>query len=100
MKGLADELGEKPVLIPSSDRYVTAIANHRELLEEYYLLNPGIQLQADLALKQTQYRLALDNGMPMSVTHMVSTQEDVIEFSNEADYPCLVKPWHFREWEQ
>ena len=100
MKNLAIELGEKAVLIPSSDRYITAIASSHEALRECYLLNPGIELQALLALKQTQYRLALKHGMPMSHTRMVSSLEEVIEFSKEADYPCLVKPWHFREWEQ
>ena len=100
MAELSNKLGAKPVLIPSSDRYVIAIANHLEELQEYFLLNPGIQLQADLALKQTQYKLALENGMPMPLTRMVSTLEEVVEFSSEADYPCLVKPWHFREWEK
>lgn len=100
MKGLAHELGTKAVLIPSSDRFVTAIADHEEVLQEYFLLNPGIRLQGLLAQKQTQYRLAMEHGMPMPLTGMVNSLEELLEFSPKLSYPCLFKPWHFREWEK
>ena len=44
MKGLAAELGGRPVLIPSSDRYVSAIAEHREVLAAHFRLSPGIEM--------------------------------------------------------
>ena len=100
MKELAAELGEKAVLIPSSDRYVSAIADHREILRDYFMLSPGIVLQGLLAMKQHQYRLAMDNGMPMSGTAMVGNLEELSAFADEAVYPCVLKPWHFREWER
>ena len=100
MKRLANELGDKAVLIPSSDRYITAIANHRVILEEYYRLSPGIGLQGLLAQKQTQYKLALENGMPMPLTGMVNTRAELLDFLSKLTYPCLIKPWHFREWER
>ncbi len=99
MKDLARELGEKAVLIPSSDRYVTAIANHSEMLKEYFLLNPGIELQGILALKQTQYQLAAENEMPMPFTSRVNTLDELVTVTKKVAYPCLIKPWHFREWE-
>ncbi len=100
MRQLAGELDRKAVLIPSSDRYVTAIANHRESLEDLYIICSGIELQGLLAQKQTQYRLALDNGMPMPNTSMVKNLEELRDFAPNLSYPCLIKPWHFREWEQ
>ncbi|MEQ1794015.1 MAG: hypothetical protein ABL970_07465 [Nitrospira sp.] len=100
MKELAHELGTKAVLIPSSDRYVTAIADQREILQEYFLLNPGIRLQGLLAEKHTQYQLAMEHGMPMPLTGMVSSLEELLEFSRRLSYPCLIKPWHFREWQK
>lgn len=100
MKELARELGTKAVLIPSSDRYVTAIAAQREILEEYFLLNPGIRLQGLLAEKHTQYQLAMEHGMPMPLTGMVSSFEELLESSRKLSYPCLIKPWHFREWQK
>ena len=100
MKELAHELGTKAVLIPSSDRYVTAIADQSEILQEYFLLNPGIRLQGLLAEKHTQYQLAMEHGMPMPLTGMVSSLEELLEFSRRLSYPCLIKPWHFREWQK
>ena len=96
---LGRELGERAVLIPSSDRYVTAIANNQEVLSEYFRVSPGIELQGLLAQKQTQYRLAMDKGMPMSRTGMIENIDQLSDFADTVDYPCLLKPWHFREWE-
>ncbi|MET0066114.1 MAG: ATP-grasp domain-containing protein [Candidatus Thiodiazotropha sp.] len=100
MLALSDEIGEKAVLIPSSDRYVTAIANHREVLREQYIFSPGVDLQGLLAHKQTQYRMAEEHGMPMPLTRMINSVEELHDFSQAAHFPCLVKPWHFREWEK
>lgn len=97
---LAKEIGSKAVLIPSSDRYVTAIAQHRDALADHYLLSPGIKIQGLLAQKHTQYQLALDNEMPMPMTGMINSLDELIEYSDKLSYPCLIKPWHFREWEQ
>ena len=100
MKGLAHELGRKAVLIPSSDQFVTAIVTHRQVLHDYFLLSPGIEVQGLLAQKQTQYQLAMEHGMPMPLTGMVGSSEELLEFSHKLTYPCLMKPWHFREWEK
>lgn len=95
---LADELGEKAVLIPSSDRFVTAIADHDAVLKEAFLISPGIKLQGLLAQKQTQYRLAREHGMPMPFTTMVGSIGELQQCLHQHRYPCLIKPWHFREW--
>ena len=64
------------------------------------MLTPNIELQGLLADKNTQYHLALENGMPMPTTGMVKSMEELTEFSSKLSYPCLIKPWHFREWER
>ena len=88
----------KPVLIPSSDKFVTAIAKHQDLLKDYYILSPGISLQGLLAEKHTQYELAASHGFPMPHTRFVHSLDEVTEFGMEANYPCLIKPNHVREW--
>ncbi len=100
MRDLSNKLEIRAVLIPSSDRYVMAIAKNRAFLEEYYQVCPGIDLQGQLALKQTQYHLAWECGMPMPTTRMVNTIEELDAFCSEASFPCLLKPRHFREWER
>lgn len=99
MKNLAGEMRSKPVLIPSSDLYVTAIAKARDVLKDYYILNPGVETQALLAEKQTQYKMAFEHGMPMPLTQMIGDMEELERLATKISYPCLIKPWHFREWE-
>ncbi|MEJ2619927.1 MAG: hypothetical protein P8163_06590 [Candidatus Thiodiazotropha sp.] len=100
MQDLAQELAQKAVLIPSSDRYVTAFFQHREILEKHFHVCSGIELQASFAEKQTQYELALQHRMPMPVTGMINNLQELTDFSKNLTYPCILKPWHFREWEQ
>lgn len=98
MLELADAIGRKAVLIPSSDQFVTAIARHAAALREHFLLSPGIELQGLLADKQSQYELAASHGMPMPRTEQTVSADDVARFAAEAVFPCLMKPMHFREW--
>jgi predicted ATP-grasp superfamily ATP-dependent carboligase len=99
MIGLARTLGGKPVLISSSDQYVSAIADHADALADHFLLSPAARLQGLLATKQTQYDLAARHGMPMPRTSFVHSQDEVEAFAALAEFPCLIKPIHFREWQ-
>ena len=97
---LSQQMGGRPVLIPSADQFVSAIAEHASKLADHYTLSPGVQLQGLLATKQTQYALAAKFGMPLPRTQFVKSLEDVTSFAEEAEFPCLLKPIHFREWRQ
>jgi D-aspartate ligase len=98
---LAKGLGRKPVLIPSSDLFVTAIADHAAALEPHYILrSASVATQALLATKKRQYEIADLNGLPVPKTKFVQSIEEVRQFASEAQFPCLMKPVHFREWER
>jgi len=100
MLDLAREFGHRPVLIPSSDQFVSAMARHAGALGDAYTLSPGLALQGLLADKQTQYRLAARHSMPMPVTAEVASVDEVAAFGASAVFPCLMKPMHFREWQR
>lgn len=100
MLGLATRFSERPVLIPSSDQFVSAIAKHSDALAGHYIISPGIAIQDRLADKQTQYALAAEHGMPLPRSSFVASPEDAAEFAREAAFPCLMKPTHFREWQK
>lgn len=100
MRELGEELACRAVLIPSSDRYVSAIAENYSVLGRLFTLSPGALLQGELAEKQTQYRLSMSHNMPMPITGFVDSEEDLLAFAQDADFPCVLKPWHFREWER
>lgn len=100
MVDLAASMPAKPVLISSSDQYVTAIAAHEQALRGLYVLSPGCALQGLLADKRTQYALASEHGMPMPRTEHVVSEDQVAAFAKDARFPCLVKPTHFRQWQR
>jgi predicted ATP-grasp superfamily ATP-dependent carboligase len=93
-------MSARPVLICSSDQYVTAIAKNEQVLKEYYILSPGSSLQGLLADKHTQYSLASKHGLPMPRTAYATNEDQVDVFANDARFPCLLKPTHFRQWQR
>lgn len=99
MKSLATELGDPPVLISTADQFVSAMARHADALAGHYRLSPGLARQAELATKESQYDLAERYAMPMPRSRRVASLGDAKRFAGEASYPCLVKPFHFREWQ-
>jgi predicted ATP-grasp superfamily ATP-dependent carboligase len=97
---LAKSIGRKPVLIPSADQFVTAIAAHAAALEPYFIFRAAsVATQALLATKKRQYEIADVNGLPVPKTKFVESIDELREFAGDAQFPCLIKPVHFREWE-
>jgi predicted ATP-grasp superfamily ATP-dependent carboligase len=99
MTGLAASIGERSVLIASSDQYVSAFARHGETLKHQFILSSSLAVQELLATKQRQYDVAGRHGLPVPRTQFVQKMEDVLEFASQARFPCLMKPVHFRHWE-
>jgi predicted ATP-grasp superfamily ATP-dependent carboligase len=98
MAELARELGDRPVLIASSDKFVSAIARCEHELRGSYRLSNSAALQGQLAEKSSQYRLAADYGLPLPLTKFVGSEHDLITAADAMSFPCLLKPNHFREW--
>ena len=100
MIALSRKIGGRPVLISSADQFVSAIANHESALTPHFVVSTGARLQGLLATKEHQYELAANHGMPLPRTRFVKTFEDVADFAREAQFPCVLKPTHFREWQR
>lgn len=99
MLELADEMGDRPVLISSADQFVSAIAEHEEVLRTRYRISPAAHLHGLLATKEKQYTLASEHGLPLPRTRIVADDADLEAFLAEASFPCVLKPLHFREWQ-
>ena len=98
---LSKKVGRKPVLISSADQFVTAIADHSAALEPHFIFQPAsAATQALLATKKRQYEIAELNGLPIPRTRCIESVEELREFAIKAQFPCLIKPVHFREWER
>jgi D-aspartate ligase len=100
MIALAKSLGQKPVLIPAADQFVSAIATHAEALHPHYLFSmASVAVQAQLATKEQQYALAAQHGLPIPRTAYIQSTAQLQAFVATARFPCLIKPRHQREWE-
>lgn len=101
MVNLATRLGERAVLIPSADQFVSALAEHSEqLAPHFYFLPASVNVQALLATKKRQYALAETGGLPVPFTRYIENEQELQDFVAIASFPCLIKPVHFREWER
>jgi D-aspartate ligase len=101
MIALAKRFDRKPVFIASADIFVTALSCHaRELADFYIFHETGVYAQSQLATKEEQYALASRHGMPIPRTCDALKEQDVIDFAEQATFPCLLKPLHCREWEE
>jgi len=101
MLQLAWKLGGRPVLMPSSDRFITVVGDHAaELIQAFIFPQGSIAAQALLATKKRQYDVAARHGLPVPYTRFVTSAEELEAFSSQARFPCLMKPVHFREWQR
>lgn len=97
---LSVRAGGRPALIAASDMYVSAMGRHAAQLAPHFRFNPEpiAKLQADLALKEGQIRLATAHGLPIPRTSYVTTEAEVAGFAAAASFPCLFKPQQQRFW--
>ena len=99
MLELARKLGDKPVLIPSADAFVSAMSKHADELGGAYLFcRDAVGLQGLLATKERQYDLAVEHGMPVPRTKFVKSREEVMDFGLGVQFPCVLKPVRPRDW--
>jgi D-aspartate ligase len=100
MADLSRRIGGKPVLIPSADQFVSAIAAHSAALIPLFTFHSSAAAtQALLATKERQYDIAAQNGLPTARTQFIQGPQDIKHFAASAHFPCLIKPPHCREWE-
>jgi D-aspartate ligase len=99
MLRLREQIGTTPVLMSAADVFTLAIAKHADRLSEHFVFRPeGYRIQARLATKLEQYRVAAEQGMPIALTRVASSLADVEDFATQAKFPCLLKPRHARSW--
>jgi D-aspartate ligase len=100
MQALSKRLGQKPVLIPASDLFASSIGQCADSLADHFIFSRvGSGLQAALATKEQQYALAKEHGMPCPRTEYIRSLSELREFVATAQFPCLLKPKHQRDWE-
>src|SRR6185437_410952 len=89
---LAERLGTKSVLIPSTDYAAIFIADHSEKLRRWFLFpEQSPDLLRKLYSKWEMYLLAKQLGIPTAETLLPRTREDVLHFAERTKFPLVLK---------
>jgi D-aspartate ligase len=92
LAALGPSFAERPVLIPTNDDWVLALARHRDRLEEHYRYPFASYDVVQRALSKTAlYRACeeLDVAIPRS---WYLDERPAEEVAREVPYPCVLKP--------
>lgn len=89
---IADAIGRKSVLLITLDSFAKFAAKHRDILRNYfYMPRLDSTLVEGLCDKKRTHIMALENGMPTVKTGFPESIEEVMEFSEKALFPVIMK---------
>jgi D-aspartate ligase len=81
------------IIFPVSDEHVGFVANHQEMLKEYFRFKVApIELINKILNKQEMYKMAEDCGIPIPRTYFPKNEEDVKTIAQIIGFPCAIKP--------
>lgn len=84
---------DRGVLIPASDETVVAVSEHKDVLDDHYIVAcTGWEITKLFIEKKHTYALAEAVGVPAPRTIVPTSVEDVERYGETVEYPCLVKP--------
>lgn len=90
---VAREIGEKAVLLPTSDSLSLFVDRHRAQLSQWFLMRqPDPEAAARLHSKRTMYELCVQLGVPTPRATFPDTAEDAVRDAPSLGFPLVVKP--------
>jgi len=93
MESLAHRFVDNVVLIPTNDEFVLFLSRNRKNLSQYYkFLLASEELIEGLNNKSEVVRIAEKQGMQFPKTICPRNIDEVICFSDQIQYPCVIKP--------
>ena len=93
LEALGPSFGERPVLMPTNDDWVLALARHRERLEPHYRYPFAAYEVVQRALSKTElYRTCGALGVEVPQTWYLDEGRSPEQVATEVDYPCVLKP--------
>ena len=92
LRELAHHIGERPLLIPTTDNSAMFVAAYGEALKRWYRFpqQPTGLVEA-LCSKQQMYHLAKAHGIPTAETRFPQSRKEVEEFAASAEFPVMLK---------
>lgn len=97
LKGIAERMGIRPILLPTDDEAALLTASHAATLRSHFITSEaGAELVSTLASKAGLYRLCMQHGVPTPATAFAKTRSEVVSLSETMRFPIVVKnsdPW-------
>jgi D-aspartate ligase len=92
LRALGQRIGQRAILIPTSDETTQFVADHRDELREHYLFqdNPP-ELIRSLASKREMFDLATRHGVPTPHTVFPKCVQDVERYAATGRFPIMLK---------
>jgi predicted ATP-grasp superfamily ATP-dependent carboligase len=89
---VARRIGQKSILIPTTDNGAIFVANNAEALREWFIFpNQSAELVNGLCSKKEMYFLAKRFGVPTAETAFPESRADVVEYLRNATFPVMLK---------
>lgn len=93
LEQLGPSFADRPVLMPTNDDWVLALARHRDRLEPFYRYPFAPYEVVTRALsKSALYRACEALGVAIPQTWYLDGEATVAEVAAQVDYPCVLKP--------
>ncbi len=87
------------MLLPASDTSLSAISKKKEELSIYYKVAcPEWKIIEKIIDKKQTYSLAEKLGLPAPRMIIPKSEMDIVDYSNNFEFPCLIKPTKSHEY--
>lgn len=92
LDALAQKLGRRAVLVPSTDYAAIFIAEHAGSLRDNFLFGQqSPELLRKLYSKREMHYLARAHGVPTAETAFPANRQQVVDFADSANFPLMLK---------
>lgn len=89
----------KPVLIPSSEIYLSFVINYKKELEEHFLfLMPSLNVMKKIINKAEQFKMAKNQYIEVPYYKKIYNSKSLLEFSTSCKFPIIIKGLDQLEW--
>src|SRR5919201_1230265 len=89
---VAEELGERAILVPTEDISCMFVADNADALRDQFLFPPQPPgLARSLSSKRGMYTLCREHGVPTPETYFPESRAEVEEFIASATFPVVLK---------
>jgi predicted ATP-grasp superfamily ATP-dependent carboligase len=99
LRGIAEDLGDRPPVMMAGDRALELVSEHREELEDVLSFDLPTQDVVRTCFNKDQFAVESTRlGLPAPATHVMASAEEARSVAPTLQYPVFVKPFVKEAW--